>query len=151
MFQVKLRWQFSRMLSVPPVTPLAPMLGGLHANYDAALAQSFDRYDRFDWWRTRRWRSGLLVRHDSNPCNHYTAAPLVINQAQLDWPCQEGFSLQVNRRTQARKDKHTIWNCKYVWSKNEYGVQALNIKGLIATMVYNKNGGPNSQQKDLVS
>ena len=25
------------------------------------------------------------------PCNCYTIAPLVINQAQLDWPRQEGF------------------------------------------------------------
>jgi hypothetical protein len=26
------------------------------------------------------------------PCNRYTTALLVINQAQLDWPRQEGFS-----------------------------------------------------------
>jgi len=25
------------------------------------------------------------------PCNCYTIAPLVINQAQLDWPLREGF------------------------------------------------------------
>ena len=25
------------------------------------------------------------------PCNCYTIAPLVINQAQLDWPRREGF------------------------------------------------------------
>jgi hypothetical protein len=63
----------------------------LVSHCDVALARSSDRYDRFDWWRTRCWRSGLLIRHDSNPCNRYTAAPLVINQAQLDWPRQEDF------------------------------------------------------------
>jgi hypothetical protein len=57
---------------------------------DVALARSSDRYDSFDWWRTRCWQSGLLIRHDLNSCNRYTAAPLVINQAQLDWPCKEG-------------------------------------------------------------
>ena len=59
--------------------------------------------------------------------------------------------LQANRRTQARRDKHAIWNCRCVWSECEYGVQALIIKGLIATVVKNKNGGPDSQQKDLSS
>ena len=34
----------------------------------------------------------LLIKHDSKSCNRYTAPPLVINQAQLDWPHQEGFS-----------------------------------------------------------
>jgi hypothetical protein len=55
---------------------------------DVALVRSSDRYDRSDWWRTRRWQSRLLMRHDANPCNRYTATPLVINQAQLEWPCQ---------------------------------------------------------------
>jgi hypothetical protein len=34
---------------------------------DVALAQSFNWYDRLNWWRTRCWRSGFLIRHDSNP------------------------------------------------------------------------------------
>ena len=34
----------------------------------------------------------LLIRHDSKSHNHYTAAPLVINQTQLDWPRRKGFS-----------------------------------------------------------
>ena len=31
-------------------------------------------------------------QHDSKSSNRYTTAPLVINQSQLDWPRQEGFS-----------------------------------------------------------
>ena len=31
-------------------------------------------------------------QHNSKSSNHYTTAPLVINQAQLDWPRREGFS-----------------------------------------------------------
>ena len=34
----------------------------------------------------------LLISHDSKSCNRYTTTPLVINQAQLDWPRREGFS-----------------------------------------------------------
>ena len=34
----------------------------------------------------------LLIRHEFEACNRYTTAPLVINQAQLDWPRQEAFS-----------------------------------------------------------
>ena len=34
----------------------------------------------------------LLIRHKFEACNRYTTALLVINQAQLDWPRQEGFS-----------------------------------------------------------
>ena len=34
----------------------------------------------------------LLIRHEFKACNRYTTAPLVINQAQLDWPRREGFS-----------------------------------------------------------
>ena len=34
----------------------------------------------------------LLIRHEFEAYNRYTTAPLVINQAQLDWPRQEGFS-----------------------------------------------------------
>ena len=30
-------------------------------------------------------------QHNSKSSNHYTTAPLVINQAQLDWPRREGF------------------------------------------------------------
>jgi hypothetical protein len=36
----------------------------------------------------------LLIRHDLKSCNRYTAALLVINQAQLDCPRREGFSYQ---------------------------------------------------------
>ena len=45
----------------------------------------------FDWWRSRRWRSGFKSAR-FEPCNCYTIAPFVINQAQFDWPRQEGFS-----------------------------------------------------------
>ena len=59
--------------------------------------------------------------------------------------------LQANRRTQARKCKHAIWNCKYEWSKGKVGVQELDSKGLIDTVEEIKNGSPDSQQKDLSS
>ena len=57
--------------------------------------------------------------------------------------------LQANRRTQARKDKHAIWNCRCVWSENQSGVQELDSKGLIDTVEEIKNGGPGSIYKDL--
>ena len=34
----------------------------------------------------------LQIRHEFEACNRYTTALLVINQEQLDWPRQEGFS-----------------------------------------------------------
>ena len=52
--------------------------------------------------------------------------------------------LQANRRTQARKCKHAIWNCNYEWSKDKYVVQELNSKGLIDTVEEIKNEGPGS-------
>ena len=33
----------------------------------------------------------LLIKHEFEAYNRYTTAPLVINQAQLDWPRREGF------------------------------------------------------------
>ena len=101
-----------------------------------------------DWESTLAIR--LLIRHDSKSCNRYTTASLVINQAQLDWPRQEDFSCK-RIETQARKGKHAIWNCRCIWSKDQDGVQALITKGLITTVVKNKNGGPDSQQKNLSS
>jgi hypothetical protein len=58
------------------------------------------------------------------------------------------LSLQTNHRIKARKDKHAIWNCKYGWSKNKYGVQVLITKGLIDTVATNNSEGPASQQKN---
>ena len=34
----------------------------------------------------------LIIKHEFEAYNRYTTAPLVINQVQLDWPRQEGFS-----------------------------------------------------------
>ena len=34
----------------------------------------------------------LLIKHEFEAYNRYTTAPLVINQAQLDWPRQKDFS-----------------------------------------------------------
>ena len=45
----------------------------------------------------------LLIRHEFEACNHYTTAPLVINQAQLDWLRQEDFSCKrIEERKQER-------------------------------------------------
>ena len=48
-------------------------------------------------------------QHDSKSSNRYITAPLVINQAQLDWPRREGFSCkrieehkQESRNTQSK-------------------------------------------------
>ena len=93
----------------------------------------------------------LLIRHDSKSSNCYTTAPLVINQAQLDWP------RRANRRTQARKCKHAIWYCKYEWSESKRGSRTrfqrtnrhsggdqerglwITVKGLVATVTTNQS------------
>jgi hypothetical protein len=43
------------------------------------------------------------------PCNRYATAPLVINQAQLDWPRQEGFSC---KRIKEHKQESKTRNLK---------------------------------------
>jgi hypothetical protein len=51
--------------------------------------------------------------------------------------------------THARKDKHATLQLQIQIEAKEYGVQVLITKGLIDTVVTNKNGGPDSQQKNL--
>ena len=64
-------------------------------------------------------------QHDSKSSNRYTTAPLVINQAQLDWPRREGFSCkQIEEHEQ--EDVNTQFdNCKYGWSKTQEGFKKL--------------------------
>ena len=86
----------------------------------------------------------LLIIHDSKSRNRYTAAPLVINQAQFDWPCQEGFSY---KRIEEHKQKriNTQSEIANVYeAKIKVGVQELDSKGLIDTVEEIKNGGPGS-------
>ena len=104
----------------------------------------------FDWWRldvgdpasnqTRIWNLQPL---------HHCSIGYQLSTTWLTSPRRH--FLRANRRTQARKDKHEIWNCRYVSSENQSGVQALITKGLIAIVVKNKNGGPDSQRKDSTS
>jgi hypothetical protein len=46
-----------------------------------------------------------------NPCSHYTTAPLVINPCDMNWPRQEGWSLQAQSRTQVwtKKMQSKLW------------------------------------------
>jgi hypothetical protein len=93
----------------------------------------------------------LLITHDSKSCNCYTTAPLVINQPQLDWPRQENFSCKrIGEHKQERVNTKSEMADVYE-AKTKMGVQALIIKGLITTVVKNKNGRPDSKQKDSTS
>ena len=67
----------------------------------------------------------LLIRHDSKFCNRYTATPLVINQAQLDWPRQEGFSYKWIEEHKQEKVNTQSDNCKYEWSESQEGLKNL--------------------------
>ena len=47
-------------------------------------------------------------QHNLKSCNRYTAALLVINQAQLDWPRQEEFYCkQIEEHKQERVNKQS--------------------------------------------
>ena len=47
----------------------------------------------------------LLIRHEFEAYNRYATALLVMNQEQLDWPRQEGFSCkQIKEHKQERVD-----------------------------------------------
>jgi len=98
---------------------------------------------KFDLWRTRRWRSGFKSAR-SEPCNHYTTAPLVINQAQLDWPRQEGFSC---KRIEEHKQENINTQSEITDMNDadtQMRVQELGSKGLINTVEEIKNGSPRS-------
>ena len=74
----------------------------------------------------------------------------VLYQPSTTWLCSPWrFFLQANQRTQARRYKRAIWNCKYEWSQGKVGVQELDSKGLIDTVEEIKNRGPGSLWKDL--
>ena len=76
-------------------------------------------------------------------------APLVINQAQLDWPRQEGFFY---KRIEEHKQErvNTQSEIADMAEANQRGVQELDSKGLIDTVEEIKNGGPGSMYKDLL-
>jgi hypothetical protein len=81
---------------------------------DGPIYREVDGY--VDWWRldvdNLSFESARF-----GPSNHYTTAPLVINQAQLDWPCHEGFSLQANwehKQENGKQARHK-WS-EYQWS-----------------------------------
>ena len=86
----------------------------------------------------------LLIIHEFEACNHYTTAPLVINQAQLDSPRQEGFSCKrIEEHKQERINTQSEIANVYE-AKIKVGVQELDSKGLIDTVEEIKNGGPGS-------
>ena len=81
-------------------------------------------------------------QHDSKSSNRYTTAPLVINQAQLDWPRREGFSCQqIEEHKQEDVNTPDIANMN---EANQRGVWELDSKGLSDTVEEIKNGGPGS-------
>ena len=83
-------------------------------------------------------------QHDSKSSNRYTTAPLVINQAQLDWPRQEAFSC---KRIEEHKQERINTQSEIVdvyEVKIKIRVQELDSKGLIDTVEEIKNGGPGS-------
>ena len=61
----------------------------------------------------------LLIRHEFEACNCYTTAPLVINQAQLDWPRREGISyMRIEEHKQEDVSTQSD-NYKYEWSESQ--------------------------------
>ena len=60
-------------------------------------------------------------QHDLKSSNRYTTAPLVINQAQLDWPRQEGFSYKRIKEHKQERINTQSDNCKYKWSESQEG------------------------------
>ena len=83
--------------------------------------------DTFDRWRSRRWWSGFKSAR-FEPCNRYTTTPLVINETQLDWPCQEGFFYKwIEEHKQERVNTQSD-NCKYEGSESQEGLKNSNSK-----------------------
>ena len=82
-------------------------------------------------------------QHDSKSSNRYTTAPLVINQAQLDWPRREGFSCK-RIEEHKQEDVNTQSDIANMNEVNQRGVREFDSKGLIDTVEEIKNGGPGS-------
>ena len=85
----------------------------------------------------------LLIKHEFEACNYYTTAPLVINQTQLDWPRQEGFSCK-RIEEHKQEDVNTQSDIANMNEVNQRGIRELDSKGLIDTVEEIKNGGPGS-------
>ena len=82
-------------------------------------------------------------QHDSKSSNRYTTAPLVINQAQLDWPHWEGFSCK-RIEEHKQEDINMQSDIANMNEANQRGVRELDSKGLIDIVEEIKNGGPGS-------
>ena len=83
-------------------------------------------------------------QHHLKSSNRYTTAPLVINQAQLDWPHREGFFCKrIEEHKQERINTQSEIIDMYE-AKIKVGVQELDSKGLIDTVEEIKNGSPGS-------
>ena len=93
----------------------------------------------------------LLIRHEFKACNRYTTGPLVINQAQLDWHRQEGFSckrieehkqerINTNLKLQLCMKRKSKWGSRTRFqrtNRHSGGDQEqgpwINVQGLVAT------------------
>ena len=89
---------------------------------------------------TRRSRSRLRTKTDSDPRNHYTTAPLVINHANAIDLAEKAF-LQANREHKQERDEHNLKlqiNMRLMKSRSS----SLYSKGLIATGEQDQKLGP---------
>ena len=81
---------------------------------------------------TRRSRSRLRTKTDSDPCNRYTTAPLIINRANAIDLVEKAF-LQANREHKQERDKRNLKlqiNMRLMITRRS---SSLYSKGLIAT------------------
>ena len=89
---------------------------------------------------TRRSRSKLRTKTDSNPSNRYTTASLVINHANAIDLAEKAF-LQSNREHKQERDEHNLKlqiNMRLMKSRSS----SLYSKGLIATGEQDQELGP---------
>ena len=99
---------------------------------------------------TRCSRSRLRTKIDSDPHNHYTIAPLVINRANAIDLVEKAF-LQVNREHKQEQDKRNLKlqiNMRLMIMRKS---SSLYSKGLITQANKIKNWGPGSQQAALAA
>ena len=89
---------------------------------------------------TRRSRSRLRTKTDSDPRNRYTTAPLVINHANAIDLAEKAF-LQANREHKQERDEH---NLKLQINTRLLKIRSSSLysKGLIATGEQNQELGP---------
>ena len=90
---------------------------------------------------TRRSRSRLRTKTDSDPRNRYTTAPLVINHANVIDLAEKAF-LQANREHKQERDERNLKlqiNMRIMITRRSLSLYS---KGLIATGEHDQELGP---------